>query len=206
MTSTQSAQPGRRLLAELLLLAMAAALGWVATATAQDTGGDANPRLSQPSAPGIPDEEETKKSEKQVELPPFPDESDLRAVDAGGVGSRYEYLLDLSSLSVGPDRAVRYTIVVRSPSGTANVFYEGIRCWSQEYRTFGYGTPQGKMKPVAHSAWKELRLQDRSAASGYRRVLADRVVCHPDGGPIDLRTVKQRLQGGAGKRRRREYQ
>ena len=208
MTSSQSALSHRLVLANLLWLAMTLGLGGMETASAKDAGGDANPRNSAPRRGLlVPDEDDLpNKRKEQVELPPFPSESDLRAVDAAGTGSRYRFLLDVSSLSLGPDRAVRYTIVVQSPSGAANVFYEGIRCWSREFRTFGYGTPQGAMRPVSRSAWKDLRLQGRSGTSSYRRVLADRYVCDPDGGPSDLRDLKRRLQGKSGKRRRREDQ
>ena len=35
---------------------------------------------------------------------------------------------------------VRYTLVARSPSGTANVSFEGIRCTTRSYKVFALGT------------------------------------------------------------------
>ena len=47
------------------------------------------------------------------------------------------YGIDPQTLSISPsDRVVRYVVVVRSPSGGRNVFYEGIRCPTAEMKTY----------------------------------------------------------------------
>lgn len=47
------------------------------------------------------------------------------------------YGIDSQTLSISAaDRVVRYVVVVRSPSGGRNVFYEGIRCPTGEMKTY----------------------------------------------------------------------
>lgn len=40
---------------------------------------------------------------------------------------------------MGPDGVVRYTLVARSPSGVANISYEGMHCATRSYKIFALG-------------------------------------------------------------------
>ena len=51
---------------------------------------------------------------------------------------RQKVYIDPLSLSRAADWVVRYTMVIESPSGARSTFYEGIRCATQEYKTYGY--------------------------------------------------------------------
>ena len=73
--------------------------------------------------------------------------------------SDFRYFVDAQSVSVGPDRIVRYTMVARSASGVENITFEGLRC-SGEYRVYAVGQPgdggwsgrPGDWRPVPRDA------------------------------------------------------
>ena len=75
--------------------------------------------------------------EGEVKLPAFPKSEGL--IEFPVVGGSFRFFIDPASLAVGPDGVVRYTLVARSPSGVANVSYEGIRCESVSYKVFAFG-------------------------------------------------------------------
>ena len=76
--------------------------------------------------------------EGELKLPAYPGDKGLIELRVQGTNS-FRFFIDPASLAVGPDGVVRYTLVARSPSGFANVSYEGIRCFTREYKTFAFG-------------------------------------------------------------------
>jgi len=101
-------------------------------------------------------EEEQEKlnwKEAAVTPPPYPGDADLVEFQVSS-GTTFRFFIDPASLSVGPDGVVRYTLVARSPSGVANVSYEGIRCSSRSYKIFARGAGgrwsprQGEWQPI----------------------------------------------------------
>lgn len=68
-------------------------------------------------------------------LPPLPAEANLIPFDVSG-NTPLTFALDSKSLTVGDDGVIRYTVVVKSPSGAYNVNYEGIRCDTYEWRQY----------------------------------------------------------------------
>lgn len=106
-------------------------------------------------------------------LPDWPVEEDLIRVDARLKNYPYELLIDRKSLSVGKDRTVRYTVVLRSGSGVDNVFYEGVRCSGKEYRRFAYGSGR-KFRVLQDSDWKHYR---DTGPERYRSVLTSDYFC-----------------------------
>ena len=68
-------------------------------------------------------------------LPPLPQQANLLPFDVSG-NTPLTFAVDSKSLSVGDDGVVRYTVVVKSPSGAYNVNYEGIRCDTYEWRQY----------------------------------------------------------------------
>lgn len=87
------------------------------------------------------DEEQEKLNWKEAEarLPPYPKDADLIEFQVSS-GATFRFFVDAASLSVGDDGVVRYTLVARSPSGTANVSFEGIRCITKSYKVYARGT------------------------------------------------------------------
>jgi hypothetical protein len=77
--------------------------------------------------------------EGEVRLPAYPKDGALVQFFVSGATS-FRFFIDPASLSPGnKDGVVRYTLIARSPSGFANVTYEGIRCATGSYRIYAIG-------------------------------------------------------------------
>ncbi|MFT5174528.1 MAG: hypothetical protein ACI8W7_002715 [Gammaproteobacteria bacterium] len=123
-----------------------------------------------------PDEPEWK--ETTFALPPLPRAEDLRSIDAFEANKNYDYLLDRASISGGSDGVMRYSVVVRSPSGKQNIFHEGIRCLTTEARTLAYASTTGVFVRSTSSAWKTAA---DSGVRGYQSYLAHVIMCDRHG-------------------------
>jgi hypothetical protein len=103
-------------------------------------------------------EERLKQSEEVVVAPPRLDRRSLVELELEAP-TDFRYFVDAASLSVGNDRVVRYILVARSPGGTENVTFEGLRCGG-EYRVYAVGRPgdagwsgrPGQWRPVPRDA------------------------------------------------------
>jgi hypothetical protein len=86
------------------------------------------------------DFDEDKKPWKEIEakIPPYPKDADLVQFDAGAATS-HRFFLDASSIIIGDDQVVRYTLVVKTSGGATNVTFEGIRCQAREQKTYALG-------------------------------------------------------------------
>jgi len=127
----------------------------------------------------LPDEPKWK--EQGLVMPPYPQEDNLIEVDIERYDYPYRVFVDSGSLSVGEDRVVRYTVVLRSKSGVDNVSFEGVRCTSHQYKRYAYGSA-GKFHAVPGAEWKYLR---RDRQDVYHNVLANDYLCPvPAGDPV----------------------
>lgn len=93
--------------------------------------------------------------EVQAQLPAYPKPENLLQFDAGPASTNFHYV-DTSSISVGEDGVVRYTLVIKSTGGGMNVSYEGIRCQSAEKRTYAYGRTNNTWMQARLSKWADL--------------------------------------------------
>lgn len=93
---------------------------------------------------------------KVDKLPPVPQAADLLPFDVSATSS-LTYAIDAKSVSVGSDGVVRYTVVITSPQGARNVYYEGVRCETYESRRYAAADESG-------TQW------DRGAANDWRRI------------------------------------
>jgi hypothetical protein len=66
--------------------------------------------------------------EEAVVMPSYPPADNLLEIDLSLPEFPFTLFIDPQSLSVGKDRVIRYTAVLRSRNGVENVSYEGIRC------------------------------------------------------------------------------
>lgn len=98
-------------------------------------------------------------TESEVKLPAFPKAEGLIEFEVSG-GS-FRFFIDPESLAVGPDGVVRYTLLARSPSGYANISYEGIRCASGSYKVFAHGN-DGKWAS-RESEWRRIEAKSMNA-------------------------------------------
>ena len=124
--------------------------------------------------------------EEGLVMPAYPAAARLVEVPVADGGS-FRYYVDPGSLSAGRDGIVRYSVVARSPSGSENVFYEGLRCATRQYRIYAigrsdrtWGGRQGDWQPLAASAtqpWRGVLFRDyfcphadavRTAAEGVQ--------------------------------------
>jgi hypothetical protein len=118
-------------------------------------------------------------------LPPAPKDGDLVPFYVGP--TPFAYFIDRTSVSVGEDRVVRYTLVGRSSSGGTNVSYEGIRCRTYERRVYAFGRSDGVWSQARNSQWGPIfRL-----ASDPQTALADDLFCS-ERGPV--RTTEDALR------------
>lgn len=156
-------------------------LATVTLAAAEDmTGMDGLPEYQ----PGQPWHEEV------LQLPPYPAEEVLIRLDTSYPG--YRYFIDPASVSVGEqDQVARYTVVVETNDGARNVFYEGIRCDTRQYKTYAYGYGDGPFHAMPTADWKEIRNQD---ALRYRADLADFYVCDGPAVRFDAKQIVKRIQ------------
>ncbi len=130
-------------------------------------------------------------SEDKVSLPAYPDPNKLISVDLGASLSRYEYQIDPASLSVGHDGVVHYTLVLRSSSGARNVFFEGVRCNTHEYKTYAFGHAQGGFRRRQSPPWEPLR---PSGPQAYREALARSYLCSSFWLPLKVDRILSRLR------------
>lgn len=127
---------------------------------------------------------------EQIEFPDVPRQTELVPLDSESVDERYEYFIDPASVSVGSDKVARYSVVLESKSGVRNIFYEGIRCATSEFKTYAYATQTGRFKPLASPFWRKLKT---TRPHDYRRLLAERYVCDRDGWALDEKQVQERI-------------
>lgn len=112
--------------------------------------------------------------EGKVTIPPLPNDDDLIPIAIDTNKTRYQHFIDKKSLNIGEDGVIRYSIVLKSTGGVSNVFYEGIRCATKEYRT--YATASGnKFHPMKQSKWKRINHSHYYRLDLYQNYLCDRM-------------------------------
>jgi hypothetical protein len=92
--------------------------------------------------------------EEQPAPPAYPRATNLVAFRVDGAPG-FRFFLDRGSIVPGKDGVVRYVLVARSPEGSDNVTYEGMRCSSAEQRIYAVGQPGGGWTP-ARGDWRPL--------------------------------------------------
>ncbi|MXS81803.1 CNP1-like family protein [Nitrosomonas oligotropha] len=107
--------------------------------------------------PPFKDEFESDKPwvEQMTQLPTYPEVKNLLAFDAGAVTSN-QYLVDTTSIRIGQDEVIRFTLVVKSSAGAMNVSYEGIRCATSERKLYALGRDDKTWAKPRVSEWQKL--------------------------------------------------
>jgi len=166
MTQQQSHRSGSSwLAAPILLLGLALC----------DGGGTLAAQRGMPeNIGGVPEKKEFK--EDALSLPAYPDDAALIQFRPRG-HSKNRFYIERNSVSLGPDWVVRYTAVIKSPSGVANVSYEALRCKTSEYKVYAYGTPSGTWTNASEPKWQDV---GRTAASFRYSLWAD-YLCDGEG-------------------------
>jgi hypothetical protein len=133
--------------------------------------------------------------EAEFSLPPYPQESDLLPFDILGQ-SHNTHFVDQKSISIGPDGVVRYTLVLKTPSGAENVTFEGMRCEEQRWKSYANGR-RGTWVPARDAQWRPVA---RKSLEDYRYSLYRSYFC-PDGLPRRetqdiIAEIKRQYQAG----------
>ena len=138
------------------------------------------------------DDEETPWTEQGAALPEYPDKNHLINVPVEIAGSSLDMFIDERSLSIGEDGVVRYVLVLRTQSGTENVFFEGIRCATHELRSYAYGTSRSAWQPV-DTVWTPL---SGLGVGRYREQLYQYYLCRPAMGTLPRQEMLRRMRYG----------
>jgi len=95
-------------------------------------------------------------NEANVPLPDLPAESELLNLKIFEM-PHYKYYIDTKSLDVSAgDNVARYLIIVEPPSGLRNMFYEGIRCDTREYKTYASSLWGQPLSPLREPQWSRI--------------------------------------------------
>ena len=113
-------------------------------------------RLRELSASFDNDYDEKPWSEVELQLPPFPEKTDLIPFRVGYITDT-RFFVDGKSISVGSDGVVRFTVVVISPEGAQNISYEGLRCATYERRYYASGRSDKTWSKARSNKWVLLR-------------------------------------------------
>ncbi|TSA15139.1 MAG: hypothetical protein D4R74_06970 [Betaproteobacteria bacterium] len=108
--------------------------------------------------------------EMRVVLPPFPRPENYLPLYVSET-TPFAFFIDAKSISVGPDRAVRYSVIAKSNDGGLNVSFEGMRCNERQYRIYAIGRSDQSWSEVRDSSWAAIRSDARNA---------QRIVLHGD--------------------------
>ena len=195
MISPHHVSPSPRWLSGHLSAVALATLLPLSDATAQQ--GDNNPDLSAPESQYkdldvVPPEEPWR--EGAVRLPSFPRENDLLAIrDLESDG--YRVYLDRATLTESTDGVLRYTVVIVTRSGAANMFYEGVRCSSRELKTYAFATRAGAFRSLPSPPWVELWRLPKTGVNSVRRHLGSSYLCDRDGYPRTVDSIERISRG-----------
>ena len=155
------------------------------------------------SSPAFKSDWEEKQDErnwKEMEgkLPAYPKDADLVEFFVSEASS-FRFFLDATSVSIGPDGVVRFTLVARSPSGASNVSYEGLRCKTAEYKAFAIGRSDGSWSERP-TTWQKIQ---RKRVQRWHEALYDDYLCKGTAPPLSVEEIARGLKGGDGLRRPR---
>lgn len=64
--------------------------------------------------------------------------------------------VDPATVSVGTDGVVRYVVVMRNTSGSTSAAYEGIRCTTDEVKTYARTNSAGQWVAIATPPWRSI--------------------------------------------------
>jgi len=138
---------------------------------------------------GVPEEKPFK--EDALNRPAYPDDTALIEFRPRG-NSKNRFYIDRNSVSLGADWVVRYTAVIKSPSGIANVSYEGLRCKTSEYKVYAYGTRSGTWTNAREPTWQDV---GRIEANFRYSLWVDYLCDSEDVGGRNAKDLVARLKG-----------
>jgi hypothetical protein len=125
--------------------------------------------------------------ELSAQLPPYPKADNLVEFNVSSA-TQHRHFIDTTSISVGEDKVVRYTVVIEAAGGAKNVSFEGIRCETGERRLYAYGHPDGTWSKARRAGWEGIKF--RSLLSYHKALYED----HFCPGGINVRDAREATQ------------
>ena len=130
--------------------------------------------------------------EIEAKLPPYPQPENLIEFRVSPA-INLRHFVDADSISVGEDRVVRYTVVIRSPQGAQNVFFEGLLCGKVARKLYATGNRDGTWSPARDPEWERITANRQSM---YQKILYEDFFC-----PGRKTTVKDQAEAVAALKR-----
>ncbi|MBI3372252.1 MAG: CNP1-like family protein [Betaproteobacteria bacterium] len=87
-----------------------------------------------------------------IKLPAFPQADRLLEFYVSAT-TTFRFFIDPLTLAAGDDGVIRYVLVARSSSGVENVWFEGIRCKSGEFKQYATGRSDGSWVARRGAPW-----------------------------------------------------
>jgi hypothetical protein len=140
------------------------------------------------------DEEKKSWQEIQAQIPPYPKEENLVRVDAGRATS-HQFYVDASSVTLGEDGVMRYTVVVRAGGGATNVSFEGMRCETREQKLYALGRADKTWVRARDPQWHRIELRELTP---HRYVLYREYFCAERTRPTAPKRALEALRRGVG--------
>jgi hypothetical protein len=112
--------------------------------------------------------EEEKKpwDELQAQLPAYPNLAEALAFEVPPLRPA-QFFIDPKSISIGADGVVRYSLIIKSGSGSLQVSYEGIRCETREKKLYAFGRKQGDWSRNRFAKWEEIPSNTRDPQHNF---------------------------------------
>ena len=144
-------------------------------------------------------DENTKKwTEVQAQLPPYPKKDNLMRFEVSSSTSN-TFFIDYPSITVGSDGVVRYTVLIRSPSGAETVNYEGMRCETGERKLYAFGRKNDAGGEWSRNRYAKWELIPARQASSHQRELFFHYLCTVDTAG-DLKKIQFAVKQGGVRR------
>ncbi len=127
--------------------------------------------------------------ESPLVLPAPPAKDGLLEYEVGPTATM-AFAVDARSVSVSDRVIVRFTSVIRSPSGATNISHEGIRCDTYEKKLYATGRADGSWTSASNPVWRKI---EGAGANRYHATLVTDYFC--DGGTAagKAESIVQRL-------------
>ncbi|MBX3615974.1 CNP1-like family protein [Nitrosomonas sp.] len=150
--------------------------------------------LSACAKPPFKDEFESDKPwiEQVAQLPSYPGMNNLLEFNAGEASSN-RYFVDATSIKIGEDGVVRFTLVIRSSAGVNNVTFEGIRCTTNERKLYALGRDDKTWAQPRIAEWQQINLVRQFYA---QRELSRSIFCPFRQAPDSTEEAIQALKAG----------
>jgi hypothetical protein len=140
------------------------------------------------------DEEKKGWKEIQARIPVYPKAGSLVLVKTGSATS-HRFYVDTSSISVGEDEVVRFTVVTKTSGGATNVTFEGMRCETRERKLYALGHADGTWVRARNTDWQRVVLRDLTP---YHHTLYTQYFCLERSRPTPVRIAIDALKQGRG--------